>query len=239
MLMIRRSEDRGYVDFGWLKTFHTFSFGDYKNLDQMNFRSLRVINEDRVEPGQGFGSHSHRNMEIVTYVVQGHLAHQDNLGNGSIIGPGDVQRLSAGTGVIHGELNASDKEPVHFLQIWISPNHHSLPPSYEQAHIPWEEKENILRIIASQKGTERGVKIDADIRISTCVITGDEPLQVVANPSRYYWVQVISGQLRVNHEHLKAGDGLAIQEEGLLSFSRVKMDDLSDEVSHFLLFDLA
>lgn len=244
MFTVRRSEDRGYFDFGWLKTFHTFSFGDYMDPDHMSFRSLRVINEDRVDPGEGFGTHPHRDMEIVTYVLEGRLAHRDSMGNGSIIVPGDVQRMSAGTGVTHSEFNASDKEHVHLLQIWILPNQSSLPPSYEQIHVLSEEKENFLRVIAAPRGgtrTEEGksVEIHADARISACLLTRNDPLRFLTNPGRYYWVQVISGELMVNQEHLKTGDGVAIVDEELLNFMRIPTDESHDLMTHFLLFDLA
>ncbi|HSE64065.1 MAG TPA: pirin family protein [Thermoanaerobaculia bacterium] len=230
MITIRRSADRGHFDHGWLNTYHTFSFADYHDPDHMGFRSLRVINDDRVAPGQGFGAHRHRDMEIVSYVLEGALAHKDSLGNSGVIRPGDVQKMSAGTGVEHAEFNASRTEPVHFLQIWILPERRGLPSGYEQKTFPEESKRGRLRLVGSPNGREGSVTIRQDVDVYASVLEkGDEVRHVLA-PERAAWLQIARGELALNGESLKEGDGAAVTDERELS--------ISGRGTEFLLFDL-
>ena len=232
MITVRRSGDRGHFDHGWLDTRHTFSFADYRDPAHMGFRSLRVINEDRVQPGQGFGKHPHRDMEIVSYVVSGALAHEDSMGNGSAIRPGEVQRMSAGTGVVHGEFNHSRTEPVHFLQIWILPASQGLPPGYEQKRFPDEEKRGRLRLVASPDGAGGSVTVHQDARLYAALLA---PGQAVTHPlaqGRHAWVQVIRGEVEASGERLAAGDGAAVSGEPSLSLRGVQDAEV-------LVFDLA
>jgi redox-sensitive bicupin YhaK (pirin superfamily) len=232
MITVRRSGDRGHFDQGWLDTRHTFSFADYHDPAHMGFRSLRVINEDRVQPGQGFGMHPHRDMEIVSYVVSGALAHEDSMGNGSAIRPGEVQRMSAGTGVVHGEFNHSRTEPVHFLQIWILPANHGLAPGYEQKRFPDEEKRGRLRLVASPDGAGGSVTVHQDARLYAALLA---PGQAVTHPlaqGRHAWVQVIRGEVEASGERLAAGDGAAVSGEPGLSLRGVQDAEV-------LVFDLA
>ena len=232
MITVRRSGDRGHFDHGWLDTRHTFSFADYRDPAHMGFRSLRVINEDRVQPGQGFGKHPHRDMEIVSYVVSGALAHEDSMGNGSAIRPGEVQRMSAGTGVVHGEFNQSRTEPVHFLQIWILPASQGLPPGYEQKRFPDEEKRGRLRLVASPDGAGGSVTVHQDARLYAALLA---PGQAVTHPlaqGRHAWVQVIRGEVEASGERLSAGDGAALSGEKALSLCGVADAEV-------LVFDLA
>jgi len=211
MIRVRRAEDRGHFDHGWLNTYHTFSFADYHDPDFMGFRSLRVINEDRVEPGRGFGTHGHRDMEIISYVLEGELGHGDSMGTGSVIRPGEVQRMSAGTGVMHSEKNASAM-PVHFLQIWILPERHGIEPSYEQKAFPASERENRLRLVASHDGREGSLTIHQDVDLYTTTLR-DGNVSFDFRPNRYGWLQVARGAVTVNGEELRAGDGAAIEQE--------------------------
>jgi redox-sensitive bicupin YhaK (pirin superfamily) len=210
MITVRKSNERGHADHGWLKTFHTFSFADYYDPRFHNFRSLRVINEDRVAPGEGFGTHPHNDMEIITYVLEGQLQHRDSMGTGAVIRPGEVQRMSAGTGVTHSEFNASDKEPVHLLQIWIFPDKKGLKPSYEQKAFSEPEKRGKLKLVASQDAREGSVKVHQDVNLYATVLEPGEET-VYDNPaSRHAWIQVARGSLELNGLLLSAGDGAAV-----------------------------
>jgi len=217
MIRVRRAEDRGHFDHGWLNTYHTFSFADYHDPSFMGFRSLRVINEDRVEPGRGFGTHGHRDMEIISYVLEGELGHGDSMGTGSVIRPGEVQRMSAGTGVMHSEKNASAM-PVHFLQIWILPERHGITPSYEQKAFPAAERENRLRLVASHDGRDGSLTIHQDVDLYTATLA-DASVTFDFRPDRYGWLQVARGAVTVNGEELRAGDGAAIEKESQVTIA--------------------
>jgi redox-sensitive bicupin YhaK (pirin superfamily) len=232
MLTIRKAGDRGHFDFGWLDTKHTFSFGEYYDPRHVGFRDLRVINEDVVRGGGGFGTHPHRDMEIVTYVLAGALAHKDSMGNGSVIRPDDVQRMSAGTGVTHSEQNASGDEPVHLLQIWLLPAATGTPPSYEQRAFSTEEKRGRLRLVGAPDGREGAVTIHQNVQLYASVLAPGERVQHALAPGRHAWVQVIRGRVTVNGERLGAGDGAALSDERLVEL-------VADEDSELLLFDLA
>ena len=205
---IRRSAERGFADHGWLRSFHTFSFADYQDPLHMGFGPLRVINEDRVQPGQGFGTHGHRDMEIISYVLEGALAHKDSMGNGSVIRPGDVQRMSAGTGVRHSEYNASDADLVHFLQIWIEPNERGVEPSYEEKHFDEASKRGKFRLIASSDGRDGSLKIHQDADLFAALIDGEERAVHAIKPGRKAFVHVALGKVTVNGTPLEAGDAL-------------------------------
>jgi redox-sensitive bicupin YhaK (pirin superfamily) len=207
MLEVRRSADRGYFDHGWLKTFHTFAFADYHDPDWVGYGPLRVINDDRVAPGQGFGKHGHRDMEIITYILAGQLEHQDSMGNGSVIRVGDVQRMSAGTGVTHSEFNPSPTEEVHLLQIWIQPQTLRLAPGYEQKHFSVADKRGRLRLIAAPVAGEGAVLIHQDARVYAGLFDGAEHVDVRVPAGRRAWLQVARGSLSVNGMQLSAGDG--------------------------------
>ena len=213
MLSVRKAEDRGHANHGWLDSHHTFSFADYHDPQEMGFGALRVINEDRVQPGMGFGTHGHRDMEIVSYVLQGALQHKDSMGTGSVIKPGDVQRMSAGTGVMHSEFNASQNDLVHFLQIWIVPKFTGIKPSYEQKYFSPEDKRGRLRIVAAPDGREDSVAINQDANIYATLLDGDEEVSHTLLPGRRAYVHVATGKLRVNGELLAAGDGAKISGE--------------------------
>lgn len=229
MIHIRKSAERGHFDHGWLNTYHTFSFADYYDAAFMGFRSLRVINEDRVAPGAGFGTHGHRDMEIVSYVLEGALAHRDNIGQGGVIKPGDVQRMSAGTGVLHSEMNGSKVEPVHFLQIWILPERNGIEPSYEQKHFPDDDRRGRLRLVAGPGSQDGAVALHQDVRIYSAILDGQKVTHTF-DANRHGWVQVARGEIELNGERLVAGDGAAISDE-----SSVTISGKSAEV---LLFDL-
>jgi redox-sensitive bicupin YhaK (pirin superfamily) len=232
MITIRKSEDRGHFDFGWLDTYHTFSFDQYYDHAHVHFRSLRVINEDRVQPAHGFPTHSHRDMEIITYILSGALEHRDSMGSGSVIRPGDVQRMTAGTGVSHSEFNPSDTEPVHLLQIWILPETNGLPPSYEEKHFSDKERRDRLRLIASKAGRDGSVTIHQDARVYATVLdTGKTVVHALA-VDRYAWLQVARGTILLNQMELKQGDGAAVSRESEL---RITAHDQAE----LLLFDLA
>src|SRR5436309_1390991 len=209
MIQLRRSEERGHFDHGWLDTYHTFSFADYYDPRFMGFRALRVINEDRVQAGQGFGTHGHRDMEIVTYVLEGGLAHRDSMGTGAVIRPGEVQRMSAGTGVLHSEMNASESEPVHFYQIWLLPEREGIQPGYEQKDFP--PADGKLQLVASHDARYGSLKIHQDVDLYRGEVDGR--LRFDFRTGRYGWLQVASGEMTVNGQALKAGDGAAIEEE--------------------------
>ena len=210
MIEIRRSGERGLAEHGWLKSFHTFSFADYHDPKNMGYGALRVINEDRVQPGQGFGTHAHRDMEIISYVLDGGLAHKDSIGNGSVIRPGDVQRMSAGTGVRHSEYNASDRDPVHFLQIWIEPSERGIEPSYEEKHFDHASKRGKLRLIASRDGREGSVRIHQDADLYAALVDGNEAVTHQPQPGRRLYVHLVRGEAEVNGQPLQAGDAVKI-----------------------------
>jgi redox-sensitive bicupin YhaK (pirin superfamily) len=210
MVEIRKSQDRGQADHGWLKSAHSFSFADYFDEEHVEFGALRVINEDRVVPGAGFGTHPHRDMEIVSYVLSGQLAHRDSMGTGSVIRPGDVQRMSAGSGVFHSEHNPSAKEGVHFLQIWILPNKFGVPPSYEQKHFDASEKRGKLRLIVSGDGAEGSVTIHQNARLYAGLFDGEESAALTVAPGRRIYVHLVRGELVANGTRLTAGDALKI-----------------------------
>jgi redox-sensitive bicupin YhaK (pirin superfamily) len=210
MIEIRRSNERGLAEHGWLKSFHTFSFADYHDPKNMGYGALRVINEDRVQPGQGFGTHSHRDMEIISYVLDGGLAHQDSIGNGSVLRPGDVQRMSAGTGVRHSEYNASDRDPVHFLQIWIEPSERGIAPSYEEKHFDDASKRGKLRLIASRDGRDGSVRIHQDADLYAALVDADESVTHQPQPGRRLYVHLVRGAAEVNGQPLQAGDAVKI-----------------------------
>ena len=230
MLEIRPSNERGGGDYGWLKTHHTFSFDQYRDPNWMGFRSLRVINEDFVAPGGGFPTHPHRDMEIITYVLEGALAHKDSLGNGSIIRPGDGQRLSAGTGVRHSEANPSPKDPVHLLQIWILPDRQGHAPGYEQKSFSDEEKCGRFRLIASPDGAEGSVTIHQDAKLYVSLLSPGQRVEHELAAGRFGWLQVAKGAVELNGKALKQGDGAATDEPKLV----IK----ASEDSEILLFDL-
>ncbi len=212
MILIRYRNERGHFDHGWLNTYHTFSFDRYYDPRYMGFRDLRVINEDRVNPSRGFGTHPHRDMEIITYILEGALEHKDSMGTGSIIRPGEVQRMTAGTGVSHSEFNPSRTEPVHLLQIWILPETKGLKPSYEQRQFNRDEMRGKLRLIAAREPLDGAVKIHQDVRLFATVLEG-ESVNYDLQKDRYAWVQVARGSMRVNGTPLEAGDGAALDKE--------------------------
>jgi redox-sensitive bicupin YhaK (pirin superfamily) len=220
MQEIRRAGDRGYADHGWLKSFHSFSFADYFDPEHVEFGPLRVINEDRVTPGQGLGTHSHRDMEIISYVLEGELAHKDSTGSSSTIRPGDVQRMSAGRGVQHSEFNPSRSEGVHFLQIWIQPNVRGIPPSYEEKRFSTREKRGRLRLIASPDRAEGSVLIQQDARVYAGLFDGDEKAQLAIRPGRRAYVHVARGAITVNGTTLEAGDALKLTDAGQLTLAQ-------------------
>jgi len=218
MIEIRHRNERGHFDHGWLNTYHTFSFDRYYDARYMGFRALRVINEDRVEPGQGFGTHPHRDMEIITYILEGALEHKDSMGTGSIIRPGEIQRMSAGTGVTHSEFNPSKSEPVHLLQIWILPETTGIKPSYEQKKFNRDELLGKLRLIAAREPTESAVKIHQDVRLFATVLAGDTVTHELSK-SRYAWIQAARGSIECNGVTLEPGDGAAISESQAVDLS--------------------
>jgi len=231
MLAIRPANERGHANFGWLNSRHTFSFGQYFDPDFMGFGPLRVINEDQVKPGQGFGTHGHSDMEIISYVLDGALEHKDSIGTGSIIRPGDVQRMTAGTGVRHSEFNASETDPVHFLQIWILPERDGLQPSYEQKAFSENEKRDQLRLVGSHDGRDGSVTIHQDVDLYASVLgTGDE-VSYELGEGRKGWVQVARGAVRLDGRDLQAGDGVA-----LIGARRIELEGVDD--GEILLFDM-
>ena len=220
MNKIRRSNERGYADHGWLKSFHSFSFADYFDPKHVEFGPLRVINEDRVAPGQGFGTHGHRDMEIISYVLDGELAHKDSMGNGSTIRPGDVQRMSAGRGVLHSEFNPSANSPVHFLQIWIQPDQLRVEPSYEEKRFGSEEKRGRLRLIASPDRADGSVLIHQDAHVYAGLFNGTEEAVLVVKPGRRIYVHVARGSIVANNTKLAAGDALKLTDTTRLSLNQ-------------------
>jgi redox-sensitive bicupin YhaK (pirin superfamily) len=232
MLYLRKSSDRGYADHGWLKSFHSFSFAGYQDPQFMGWGNLRVINEDRIAAGRGFGKHGHQDMEIISYVLSGELAHEDSIGNVKAIPPGDVQRMSAGTGVVHSEFNHAPDEETHFLQIWIEPLHINVEPGYEQKSIPLKSKQGCLRLIASSDGAHDSVTMNADARIFAGLFDGDESARLELNPARKAYVHLVQGKLLIQGQQLEAGDALMIEGESLL-----KLEQGVD--AEVLVFDLA
>ena len=231
MLTIRKSNERGHFDHGWLNTYHTFSFDQYYDPRYMGFRSLRVINEDFVAPGRGFPMHGHRDMEIITYILEGGLKHEDSMGNGSVIRPGDVQRMTAGTGVRHSEKNASNTERVHLLQIWILPNAESLQPGYEQKAFSEDERRGQFRLIASNDGREGSVALNQDVNLFASILDAGQEVERAMDPARYGWIQVARGSISVNGEDAGQGDGVVVVAESSLKIE-------ARENAEVLLFDL-
>ena len=220
MLQVRKAQDRGYADHGWLKSYHSFSFASYQDPAHMGWGNLRVINEDRVAPGQGFGTHPHRDMEIVSYVMSGVLAHQDSMGNGTQIPPGDVQRMSAGTGVVHSEFNHDRDQVTHFLQIWLLPERQGIPPGSEQKRFTHEEKRGRLRLVASPDGAQGSVTIHANARIYAGLLDGAERVELALDPARKGYLFVVKGSLLANDQTLAQGDALLVAEERTLRLSQ-------------------
>ncbi len=233
MVTIRKSAERGHAQLGWLDTRHTFSFAEYYDPRHMGFRALRVINDDRVAPRMGFPSHPHRDMEIVTYVLEGALAHEDSMGNGSVVRAGDVQRMSAGTGIVHSEVNASPSEPLHLLQIWILPESQGLRPSYEQKTFSESEKSGRLRRIVSRDGAEGSVSVHQDVDLYAMVLGSRQAVRHTLRPGRHAWLQVAGGTLTLNGQALEAGDGAAVSDEVTLEVAG------RADRGEALLFDLA
>lgn len=232
MLTIRKSQDRGYADHGWLKSHHSFSFAGYYDPEHMGWGNLRVINEDHIAPEMGFGTHGHRDMEIISYVISGKLAHKDNMGNGTSIPPGDVQCMSAGTGITHSEFNHSDDATTHFFQIWIEPNQNGIVPSYEQKTFSEPEKRGALRLVASSDGAQGSVKIHADAAMYTGLFDNNESARLPLNPARKAYVHLVRGTLKVNGQTLLAGDAAKLNDETLLTLSH-------GQDAEVLVFDLA
>ena len=231
MTQLRRAAERGHARHGWLDSFHSFSFADYHDPEHMGFGPLRVINEDRVQPGMGFGTHGHRDMEIISYVLEGALAHKDSMGNGSVIRPGDVQRMSAGTGVRHSEFNASDREPVHFLQIWIEPDVRGIAPSYEEKRFDEASKRGQWRLIASRDARDGSVRIHQDADLFATRLEAGETLRRDLDAARRAYVHVVRGEVRVNGRNLSSGDALKVEHENLVILDEAREAEV-------LLFDL-
>ncbi|MDZ4657277.1 MAG: pirin family protein [Bythopirellula sp.] len=232
MITIRIAADRGHADHGWLKTHHTFSFGSYRDPAHVHFRALRVMNEDFVAPGQGFGTHPHENMEIVTYVLAGALEHKDSMGNGEVLRPGEFQRMSAGTGITHSEFNPSPTEPVHLYQIWLFPTEKGIEPSYEQKRFAEEERRNQLRLVASRDAAENSLLIHQDARIFLSTLDHDKQATHDLASNRHAWLQVLRGSVSLNGQQLQTGDGAAVSEENRLAIT-------ATQDAEIMLFDLA
>ena len=232
MLMLRKSQDRGYADHGWLKSFHSFSFADYYDPDHMGFGNLRVINEDRIAPGTGFGTHGHRDMEIVSYVLDGALAHKDSMGNGASIVPGEVQRMSAGSGIRHSEYNHAADRTTHFLQIWILPERQGITPGYEQKAFAEADKRGRLRLVASPDGREGSVRLNADASLRAGLFDGDERAELALDARRLGYVHVARGSVRINGQPLDAGDAVQFDGETRLVIDQGRQAEV-------LVFDLA
>jgi redox-sensitive bicupin YhaK (pirin superfamily) len=231
VIHVRRSSERGHFNHGWLDTFHTFSFGDYFDPTFMGFRVLRVINEDRVQPSEGFPMHSHRDMEIITVVLEGALEHKDSMGNGSVIRPGDVQRMTAGTGIRHSEFNASSSELVHLLQIWLLPERKGLEPGYEQISFDPEKTRGRLHLVASREGSNGSLTVHQDVKLYWCMLDAGQALDYRFAPGRYAWLQIMRGEIQINGQAARAGDGAAVSQENSVAMR-------AGQPSQFLLFDL-
>ncbi len=232
MINVRKAADRGYADHGWLKAFHTFSFAGYVDRDHVQFRSLRVMNEDRVAPGQGFGTHPHNDMEIVTYVLEGALEHKDSMGNGEVLRPGEFQRMTAGTGITHSEFNPSSDEPVHLYQIWLFPDRKGHTPSYEQKRFPDEQLHNSLRVVASPDAEEGSLAIHQDAKIFLSKLDAGQSVEHPVAESRHAWLQLLRGKVTLNGQSLDTSDGAAVSDERLLKIE-------ADGDAEIMLFDLA
>jgi quercetin 2,3-dioxygenase len=232
MIRVRRAQDRGHFNHGWLDTYHTFSFADYRDAAHMGFRALRVINEDRVAPGAGFGTHGHRDMEIITYVLAGQLEHRDSIGNGEVIKAGEVQHMTAGTGVLHSEFNPSQTEPVHLYQIWIRPDRHGHTPGYAQRDFSTVDKRGKFVPLVSPGGADGSLPIHQDATLYVAEVPPGQPLSFTLRPGRHAWVQVVRGAVEVNATPLSASDGAALSEEATLTFT-------AQQPAEILLFDLA
>ncbi len=232
MIQIRRAADRGHANHGWLDTYHTFSFADYQDPDHTHFRALRVMNEDRVAPGQGFGTHPHRDMEIVTYVLEGALEHKDSMGNGEVLRPGEFQRMSAGTGITHSEFNPSPTEPVHLYQIWLFPERKGISPSYEQKRFPDEDRHNRLRLVAARDAAGESLRIHQDARIFLSRLDAGREVVHGLSTGRHAWLQVLRGAVSLNGKLLQTSDGAAASDETTLTI-RATQD------AEVMLFNLA
>jgi len=232
-MQVRRAGERGHADHGWLKTWHTFSFADYYDAQFMGFRALRVINDDYVAPSRGFGKHPHQDMEIVTYVLEGELAHEDSMGNGSIIRPGEVQRMSAGTGVLHSEMNPSKTQTVHLLQIWLLPDKRGYTPGYEQKAFSEAERRGTLRVVASPDGRDGSVTIHQDATLAIALLAPGQKVEHAIGKNRYAWVHVARGKVDLAGQQLAAGDGASVRGEGTLALAGASDD------AEVLVFDLA
>ena len=231
MITIRNANDRGHANHGWLDTYHTFSFSSYQDPQHMGFRALRVMNEDRVEPGQGFGTHPHRDMEIVTYVLEGALEHKDSMGNGEVLRPGEFQRMSAGTGITHSEFNPSETDPVHLYQIWLFPERRGIEPSYEQKKFADDQMRNRLRLVASREAGEGSLAIHQDARIFLSRIDAERQVEHRLEPDRHAWLQVLRGSVLLNGQDLQTSDGAAVSNESTLTIR-------ATEDAEIMLFDL-
>ncbi len=231
MITVRPSDQRGTASFGWLDARHSFSFGHYHDPEHMGFRALRVINEDRIAPGAGFDAHGHRDMEIITYVLDGALEHKDNLGNGSVVRPGEIQRMTAGRGIVHSEHNHSRRAPLHLLQIWIQPESEGLEPGYEQRPVPTEAVPGVLHLIADRDGRDGSVTVHQDVRLYAARLDAGEAVSHDLDTGRHAWLQVARGALTLNGQRLREGDGAAVSDE-------TRLDIAADEAAEFLLFDL-
>jgi redox-sensitive bicupin YhaK (pirin superfamily) len=232
MIVCRPAAERGRADFGWLDSRHSFSFGEYYDPAHMGFRALRVINDDRVRPGYGFPTHPHRDMEIISYVLEGALEHRDNMGTGSVIEPGDVQRMSAGTGVLHSEMNPSKTHPVHFLQIWLIPDEQGIEPGYEQKHFSTAERQGLLRLVASRGGRDGAVAIHQDVDLYAGVFAPGDTATLDLRSGRHAWVQMARGEAMLNGQALDEGDGAALSDE-------LRLDLAATADAELLVFDLA
>ncbi|PQO33808.1 pirin family protein [Blastopirellula marina] len=232
MIQVRKSADRGHANHGWLDTYHTFSFSSYQDRNHVHFRALRVMNEDRVEPGQGFGTHPHNDMEIVTYVLEGALEHKDSMGNGEVLRPGEFQRMTAGTGITHSEFNPSETEPVHLYQIWLFPDRKGHTPSYEQKRFPDEQLHNRLRVVASPDAEEGSLAIHQDAKIFLSKLDAGASLEQPLAESRHAWLQVLRGSVTLNGVPLSTSDGAAVSDERLLKIE-------ANDAAEIMLFDLA
>ena len=232
MIRVRKSEERGHAKHGWLDSHHTFSFANYYDPQFTGYRDLLVINEDCVQPGQGFGKHSHENMEIISYVLEGELSHKDSLGTGSVLQPGDVQRMSAGTGVQHSEFNHSNEKPVHFLQIWITPQKNGIKPSYEEKRFTTEQKKNRLKLIVSPDGEEGSLTINQNAKVYSGLLEPSKEVTYALAPNRYGWIQIVRGSVELNGRLLSEGDGASVENETLLQF-------VATTPAEVLIFDLS
>jgi len=232
MIQVRKSHERGHADHGWLKTYHTFSFATYQDPKHMRFRSLRVMNEDIIAPGQGFGTHPHHDMEIVTYVLAGTLEHRDSMGNGEVLHPGEFQRMSAGTGITHSEFNPSPTDPVHLYQIWLLPERKGIEPGYEQKRFPQEERQNRLRLVASRNGDNGSLQIHQDARIYLSSLARETSVHYQLEVGRHAWLQVLRGSVALNGEALNTSDGAAVTEEPSMTIE-------ARQDAEIMLFDLS